>query len=75
MDQEEVESVPQLPPPNGEKAPKAKPAPPELGESSLPMARVQRIMKADKDLPNVTKEAVHMISVATVSTRCSFCVV
>ncbi|KAG9114250.1 hypothetical protein FRC07_007669 [Ceratobasidium sp. 392] len=29
------------------------------------MARVQRIMKADKDLPNVTKEAVHTISVAT----------
>ncbi|KAG8691483.1 hypothetical protein FRC11_002956 [Ceratobasidium sp. 423] len=48
-----------------EKQPKPKPAPPELGESILPMARVQKIMKADKELPNVTKEAVHTISVAT----------
>ncbi|KDN45425.1 hypothetical protein RSAG8_05012, partial [Rhizoctonia solani AG-8 WAC10335] len=29
------------------------------------MARVQKIMRADKELPNVTKEAVHTISVAT----------
>jgi DNA polymerase epsilon subunit 4 len=50
-----------------EKQPKPKPAAPELGESILPMARVQKIMKADKELPNVTKEAVHTISVATVS--------
>ncbi|CUA72549.1 hypothetical protein RSOLAG22IIIB_04948 [Rhizoctonia solani] len=48
-----------------EKQPKPKPAAPELGESVLPMARVQKIMRADKELPNVTKEAVHTISVAT----------
>ncbi|KAH7336927.1 hypothetical protein B0J17DRAFT_629554 [Rhizoctonia solani] len=48
-----------------EKQPKPKPAAPELGESILPMARVQKIMRADKELPNVTKEAVHTISVAT----------
>ncbi|KAJ1303386.1 hypothetical protein OPQ81_011578 [Rhizoctonia solani] len=50
---------------HSEKQPKPKPAPPELGESILPMARVQKIMRADKELPNVTKEAVHTISVAT----------
>ncbi|KAG8740515.1 hypothetical protein FRC12_015979 [Ceratobasidium sp. 428] len=61
----EVAQAQPPPPAEGEKAPKPKPAAPELGESSLPMARVQRIMKADKDLPNVTKEAVHTISVAT----------
>ncbi|KAG9103418.1 hypothetical protein FRC06_010953 [Ceratobasidium sp. 370] len=62
----DVEVVQAQPAPlEGEKAIKPKAAPPELGESSLPMARVQRIMKADKDLPNVTKEAVHTISVAT----------
>ncbi|QRV77636.1 Histone-like transcription factor (CBF/NF-Y) and archaeal histone [Ceratobasidium sp. AG-Ba] len=68
-EQPDVEIVqqpqPQAPPPEAEKAPKPKPAAPELGESLLPIARVQRIMKADKDLPNVTKEAVHTISVAT----------
>ncbi|CAE6460302.1 unnamed protein product [Rhizoctonia solani] len=48
-----------------EKQPKPKPAAPELGETILPMARVQKIMRADKELPNVTKEAVHTISVAT----------
>jgi DNA polymerase epsilon subunit 4 len=68
MDVEQTESVPQQvdTPTNGEKPAKPKPAAPELGESILPMARVQKIMKADKDLPNVTKEAVHTISVATV---------
>lgn len=67
MDPEDVEAVPP-PPANGEKsAAKAKQAA-ELGESLLPMTRVQRIMKADKELPNVTKEAVHTISVATVCT-------
>lgn len=67
MEVEPVEPVPQQvdAPPNVEKPPKPKPAPPELGESILPMARVQKIMKADKELPNVTKEAVHTISVAT----------
>ncbi|QRW20238.1 Histone-like transcription factor (CBF/NF-Y) and archaeal histone [Rhizoctonia solani] len=55
----------EAPPNEKEKQPKPKPAAPELGESILPMARVQKIMKADKELPNVTKEAVHTISVAT----------
>lgn len=75
MEIENTESVPQQveeptneEPTNEGKLPKPKPAPPELGESILPMARVQKIMKADKDLPNVTKEAVHTISVATVRT-------
>lgn len=67
MDAEDVEAA-AAPPANGEKsAPKPKQAA-ELGESLLPMTRVQRIMKADKELPNVTKEAVHTISVATVRT-------
>ncbi|KAF8755075.1 P-loop containing nucleoside triphosphate hydrolase protein [Rhizoctonia solani] len=59
----------EAPPNEKEKQPKPKPAAPELGESILPMARVQKIMKADKELPNVTKEAVHTISVATPTTE------
>ncbi|EUC63457.1 histone-like transcription factor and archaeal histone protein [Rhizoctonia solani AG-3 Rhs1AP] len=61
--QQQPQPQPEVTP--NEKQPKPKPAPPELGESVLPMARVQKIMRADKELPNVTKEAVHTISVAT----------
>lgn len=35
------------------------------GKSLLPTARVQKIMKADKELPSCNKEAVFLISVAT----------
>jgi len=35
------------------------------GKSLLPFARVQKIIKADKDIPIVAKEAVFLISVAT----------
>ncbi|KAL0960821.1 hypothetical protein HGRIS_005840 [Hohenbuehelia grisea] len=34
------------------------------GKSLLPFARVQKILKADEDLPPVSKEVTHMISVA-----------
>ncbi|CAE7081339.1 unnamed protein product [Rhizoctonia solani] len=61
--QQQPQAQPDVTP--NEKQPKPKPAPPELGESILPIARVQKIMRADKELPNVTKEAVHTISVAT----------
>ncbi|KAL5501639.1 DPB3 [Sanghuangporus vaninii] len=37
----------------------------EEGRSLLPISRVQRIIKADKDLPVVAKEAVFAISIAT----------
>ncbi|KAF8517421.1 histone-fold-containing protein, partial [Hysterangium stoloniferum] len=43
-------------PPNADRPP---------GKSLLPTARVQRIMKADKELPSCNKEAVFLISVAT----------
>ncbi|KAL5519987.1 hypothetical protein ACEPAG_1647 [Sanghuangporus baumii] len=36
----------------------------EEGRSLLPISRVQRIIKADKDLPVVAKEAVFAISIA-----------
>ncbi|ETW81834.1 hypothetical protein HETIRDRAFT_317563 [Heterobasidion irregulare TC 32-1] len=36
----------------------------EGGKSLLPLARVQRIMKADKELPIVAKEAAFLISMA-----------
>ncbi|GJJ15734.1 hypothetical protein Clacol_010012 [Clathrus columnatus] len=46
--------------------PKAPPPAERLpGKSLLPTARVQRIMKADKELPNCSKEGVFLISVAT----------
>ncbi|EJC97954.1 uncharacterized protein FOMMEDRAFT_114740 [Fomitiporia mediterranea MF3/22] len=37
----------------------------EEGRSLLPVSRVQRIIKADKELPIVAKEAVFAISIAT----------
>jgi len=37
----------------------------EAGKSSLPISRVQRILKADKELPTVAKEGVFLISIAT----------
>ncbi|PAV16876.1 histone-fold-containing [Pyrrhoderma noxium] len=37
----------------------------EEGRSLLPVSRVQRIIKADKELPLVAKEAVFAISIAT----------
>ncbi|KAI0051139.1 hypothetical protein FA95DRAFT_1479526, partial [Auriscalpium vulgare] len=37
----------------------------EGGKSLLPFSRVQKIMKADKELPTVAKEATFLISLAT----------
>lgn len=37
----------------------------EPGKSLLPISRVQKIMKADKELPMVAKEATFLISLAT----------
>jgi DNA polymerase epsilon subunit 4 len=37
------------------------------GTTSLPVARVQRIVKADKDIQMVNKEAIFAISIVTVS--------
>jgi len=37
----------------------------ESGKSLLPISRVQKIMKADKELPIVAKEATFLISLAT----------
>jgi hypothetical protein len=37
------------------------------GTTTLPVARVQRIVKADKDIQMVNKEAIFAISVVTVS--------
>jgi len=37
----------------------------ETGKSLLPISRVQKIMKADKELPIVAKEAAFLISLAT----------
>lgn len=37
------------------------------GVTSLPVARVQRIVKADRDIQKVNKEAIFAISVVTVS--------
>ncbi|KIK92504.1 hypothetical protein PAXRUDRAFT_829892 [Paxillus rubicundulus Ve08.2h10] len=37
----------------------------EPGKSILPFSRVQRIIKADKDLPIVAKDATFLISLAT----------
>jgi len=34
------------------------------GKSFLPFARVQKILKADRELPLVTKDATHLISIA-----------
>lgn len=45
--------------------PRPKPAERTPGETQLPLSRVQKIMKTDSDLLPVSKEALHMISVAT----------
>ncbi|KAI6094656.1 hypothetical protein EDD16DRAFT_1502858 [Pisolithus croceorrhizus] len=37
----------------------------EAGKSVLPFARVQKIIKADKDLPMVARDAAFLISMAT----------
>ncbi|KAH9969616.1 hypothetical protein BC827DRAFT_1161396 [Russula dissimulans] len=37
----------------------------ESGKSLLPLSRVQKIMRADKELPTVAKEAAFVISLAT----------
>ncbi|KIP11694.1 hypothetical protein PHLGIDRAFT_63119 [Phlebiopsis gigantea 11061_1 CR5-6] len=37
----------------------------DLGKSFFPVSRVQRILKADKELPMVSREAVLLISLAT----------
>ncbi|THH30620.1 hypothetical protein EUX98_g3559 [Antrodiella citrinella] len=53
---------------SNETAPKVrKAAPPEreLGKSSFPVSRVQKILKADKELPMMAREATFLISVAT----------
>ncbi len=38
-----------------------------FGTSLFPLARVQKIMKADKEMPPASKEAVFLIAIATVS--------
>ncbi|KAF8574328.1 histone-fold-containing protein, partial [Ramaria rubella] len=43
-------------PPNADRPP---------GKSLLPISRVQKIIKADKELPSCNKEAVFLVSVAT----------
>jgi len=51
---------------------KPKPKPPTErapGQTLLPMSRVQKIMKADKELAGTAKEAVFLIAVATVRLR------
>jgi DNA polymerase epsilon subunit 4 len=45
----------------------AKPADRVPGTTSLPVARVKRILGADEDLQNISKEALFLISIATVS--------
>jgi hypothetical protein len=54
----------------GPSKPKLKPRPKQtervLGQTLLPLARVQKIMKADKELAGTGKDAVFLISVATV---------
>ncbi|KAG3230024.1 hypothetical protein P692DRAFT_20718067, partial [Suillus brevipes Sb2] len=37
----------------------------ELGKSILPFSRVQKIIKADKELPIVARDATFLISLAT----------
>lgn len=44
----------------------AKPAP-VPGTSSLPAARVAKIIKADKDITKCSKESIFLMSIATVS--------
>ncbi|KAF8270800.1 hypothetical protein EI94DRAFT_1680204 [Lactarius quietus] len=52
--------------PKGKATPKATVAlARESGKSLLPISRVQKIMKADKELPIVAKEATFLISLAT----------
>ncbi|KAK0464327.1 histone-fold-containing protein [Desarmillaria tabescens] len=53
----------------GEKKKRVKKAPQavvrEAGKSLLPVSRVQKIIKADKDIPIIAKEATFLISLAT----------
>ncbi|KZT11973.1 uncharacterized protein LAESUDRAFT_754502 [Laetiporus sulphureus 93-53] len=51
--------------PNARKEKAAFNATREPGKSHLPFSRVQKILKADKELPLVQREAVWLISVAT----------
>lgn len=55
---------------NAAKKPPRKPANERTpGSSLLPVSRVTKIMKADKDLGITAKEAVFLVSIATVSPR------
>ncbi|KAK0187887.1 hypothetical protein F5146DRAFT_732628 [Armillaria mellea] len=53
----------------GEKKKRVKKAPQpvfrEAGKSLFPVSRVQKIIKADKDIPIIAKEATFLISLAT----------
>ncbi|KAI0320189.1 hypothetical protein OF83DRAFT_1106284 [Amylostereum chailletii] len=64
-----TQTEPDAPMPAPDK-PKRKAKPPtalvrEGGKSLLPFSRVQKILKADKELPMVAKEATFLISIAT----------
>ncbi|KAH8094621.1 histone-fold-containing protein [Cristinia sonorae] len=75
MEDSQVDSMPieesvedsAVPPTSAPKTKKgaAAPAAREPGKSSFPVSRVQKIMKADKELPMVAREATFLISVAT----------
>lgn len=54
------------------KAPKVAYKQPEKGTTSLPAARVQRLIKADRDIQKCAKDAVFATSVATVSRTNTF---
>ncbi|KZW03338.1 hypothetical protein EXIGLDRAFT_828693 [Exidia glandulosa HHB12029] len=58
-------AVPAAPPPKPKPKPRPKPIERTAGQTLLPLPRVQKIMKADGDLLPVSKEAMHVISVAT----------
>ncbi|KAI5449588.1 hypothetical protein NCC49_004518 [Naganishia albida] len=51
--------------PRKPRAPAAKPADRVPGTTSLPVARVKRILGADEDLQNIGKEALFLLSIAT----------
>lgn len=53
--------------PKKPRVPAAKPADRVPGTTSLPVARVKRILGADEDLQNIGKEALFLLSIATVS--------
>ncbi|KAI9512432.1 histone-fold-containing protein [Russula earlei] len=72
MDVDQAGSGTSLPEDNSSNRPKGKSAARptvrlvrESGKSLLPISRVQKIMKADKELPLVAKEAAFLISLAT----------